>query len=67
MQGAVEAVAELLKGNRLVLKGRGAPELDAGAGTGDRSGEHKPPLTADEVETAGKMGLTAEEYQKGKR
>lgn len=65
--GAVEAVAELVSGNRLVLKGRGAPGLDAGAGTGDRSGDRKPPLTPDELEVAGKMGLTAEEYQEGKR
>ena len=67
VQGAVEAVAELIAGNRLVLKGRGAPDLDAGAGTGDRTGERKPVLSPDELEVAGKMGLTAEEYQKGKR
>ena len=67
VKGAVEAVAELVTGDRLVLKGRGAPDLDAGAGTGDRSGERKPVLTPDELEVAGKMGLTAEEYQKGKR
>jgi len=65
--GAAEAVAELVAGNRLVLKGRGAVDLDAGAGSGDRSGDRKPALTPDELEVAGKMGLTAEEYQKGKR
>lgn len=67
VQGAVEAVAELVAGNRLVLKGRGAPVLDAGAGTGSRTGERKPVLTPEELEIAGKMGLTAEQYQKGKR
>lgn len=67
VQGAVEAVAELLKGNRLVLKGKPAPSLDAGAGSGERAGERKTPLTADELEIAGKMGLTAEDYQKGKK
>lgn len=67
VQGAVEAVAELVAGNRLVLKGRGAVDLDAGAGSGDRSGERKPVLTPEELEVAAKMGLTAEEYQKGKR
>jgi len=67
VQGATEAVAELLKGNRLVLKGRAAPGLDAGAGTGDRTSERKPMLTADELEVAGKMGLTAEEYARGKK
>lgn len=67
VKGAAEAVAALVAGNRLVLKGRAAPDLDAGAGTGDRTGERKPVLTPDELEVAGKMGLTAEEYQKGKR
>lgn len=67
VQGAVEAVAELLKGKRLVLKGRSAADLDAGAGGGDRTGERKPALTPDELEIAGKMGLTAEDYQKGKK
>jgi len=67
VQGAVEAVAALIAGKRLVLKGRGAADLDAGAGTGDRAGERKPVLTADELEAASKMGLTAEEYQQGKR
>lgn len=65
--GAVEVVAALVAGNRLVLRGRGAPDLDAGAGTGDRTGERKPVLTPEELEVAGKMGLTAEQYQKGKR
>jgi len=67
VQGAVEAVAALIAGKRLVLKGRGAADLDAGAGGGERTGERKPALTADELEAAGKMGLTAEEYQQGKR
>ncbi|HUV95661.1 MAG TPA: hypothetical protein VMX14_12655 [Anaerolineae bacterium] len=67
VQGATEAVAALIAGKRLVLKGRGAADLDAGAGGGERTGERKPTLTADELEAAGKMGLTAEEYQKGKR
>lgn len=67
VQRAVEAVAELVSGNRLVLKGRGAVDLDAGAGSGDRAGERKPVLTPEELEVAGKMGLTAEEYALGKK
>ena len=66
VSGVEAAVTALIEGNRLVLSTRPpAPELDGGAGGGNRSvGTIK--LTAAEEATARKMGLTPEDYAASK-
>jgi phage I-like protein len=61
--GVTEAVQALVEAKRLVLSGRPvAPELDAGAGGGERKKEKA--LTAEQLETARKMGVSPEQYAK---
>ena len=65
VNGVEDAVKALVEGGRLPVGKQRAPSLDGGAGDGDRSNEV--PLTADELAAARKMGLTPEQYQKGKK
>lgn len=66
--GAAEAVKALVDGGRLVMSGRPqAPPLDGGEGGGNRPTEKPKSLSEDELLIAHKMGLTAEQYQKGKK
>ena len=65
--GVKEAVEQLVENGRLPLMGKPkAPDLDGGAGSGERTGDSKP-LSAEEKQAAKKMGLTPEQYQAGKR
>ena len=65
--GVKEAVEELVENGRLPLMGKPkAPDLDGGAGSGERAGDSKP-LSAEEKAMAKKMRLTPEQYQAGKR
>lgn len=70
--GTVKGVAEIVKGlvdgGRLPIKGKlPAPNLNGSAGTNQRPGASAEALTAEELETARKMGITPEEYQKFKQ
>lgn len=68
VSGVAEAVKALVEGERLVMTGRPtAPNLDGGAGGGERTGEKAVRLSQEELEMARKMGLTPEQYQKGKK
>lgn len=65
-QGQIDGVAEVVKAlvdaGRVPLAGKPkAPNLDGGAGGGDR-GSAQVKLTADEVEVARRMGLTPERF-----
>lgn len=64
--GVAEAVKALVDAGRVPLAGRApAPNLDGGAGGGDRSrGTAK--LTPLEIDLAKKLGLSAEQYAKNK-
>lgn len=64
--GVEEAVKALVDGGRLVMGKRRAPGLDGGAGSGDAPGGEKP-LSAEEQAIAKRMGLTPEQYTKGKK
>lgn len=65
--GVEEAVKLLVENGRLPLMGKPkAPDLDGGAGSGERAGDSKP-LSAEEKAIAKKMGLTPEQYAAGKR
>ena len=65
--GVKEAVEALVENGRLPLMGKPkAPDLDGGAGSGERAGDSKP-LSAEEKAAAKKMGLTPEQYEAGKR
>jgi len=66
--GVAEAVAALVEGGRLVMSGRpAAPNLDGGAGGGNRPGDTKAKaLSEAELIQARKLGLTPEQYQRGK-
>jgi hypothetical protein len=56
-----------VENGRLPLMGKPkAPDLDGGAGSGERAGDSKP-LSEAEKATAKKMGLTTEQYEAGKR
>ena len=64
--GVTEAVRSLVEAGRLPLQGKPkAPGLDAGAGGGDR-GDTKPLLTGEELVMAQRLGLSPEQYAKGK-
>ncbi len=66
--GATEAVKVLVEAGRLVISGKPhAPGLDGGAGAGDRPGDKKLVLSAEELQAAQKMGVTAEQYAKAKK
>lgn len=68
VSGVDAAVAALVEAGRLVMSGRpAAPNLDGGAGGGDRPSEKAAKLTAEELEIAAKMGITPEEYAKYKQ
>jgi hypothetical protein len=64
--GVAEAVKVLVEGGRLVMSKRPAPNLDGGAGSGNPPGGETP-LSAEELAAAKKMGLTPEQYAKGKK
>lgn len=65
--GAEEAVKALIESGRLpIVRRPSAPTLDAGAGNGEKSGDEAIQLSQEEMMTAQKMGLTFEQYQKGK-
>ena len=64
--GVAEAVKTLVDAGRVPLTGKTpAPNLDGGAGGGDRSKAHVK-LTAEELEMARKLRLTPEVYAKNK-
>ena len=66
--GVKEQVERLIAEKRLPTTGRPvAPNLDSGAGGGNREGERVPQLTQEELEMATKLGLKPEEYAAGKR
>ena len=66
--GAEEAVTALVESGRLPLMGRPpAPDLNAGAGSGERAPERQVRLTPEEAEVARKMGVSPEQYAKFKR
>jgi vacuolar-type H+-ATPase subunit I/STV1 len=66
--GVAEAVKALVEGGRLVMSARPqAPPLDGGVGGGDRTTGNPKPLSEDELLIARKLGLTAEQYQRGKK
>lgn len=68
VEGAREAVQALVDGSRLVLSGKPkAPGLDAGAGGGEPPKGKPVQLTSDELTIARKLGLTPEQYAKGKK
>lgn len=67
VNGVAEAVAQLVDAGRLVMTGKPkAPNLDGGAGSGDRPGDKAAALTQEEINTARKMHMTPEEYAKYK-
>jgi hypothetical protein len=64
--GVPEAVEALVKSGRIPMSGKTpAPNLDGGAGGGDRS-KGQVRLTADELEMARKLNITPERYQANK-
>ena len=70
-QGAVEgvedAVKALVEAGRLPMAGkRPAPNLDGGAGDGDRTKDAVAKLTPDEIRTAKNLGISLEVYAKRK-
>ena len=67
VKGVKAAVKKLVDDGRLPLTTKAkAPDLDGGAGSGERAGDSKP-LSAEEKAIAKKMGLTSEQYQAGKK
>ncbi|HUW11609.1 MAG TPA: hypothetical protein VM537_17890 [Anaerolineae bacterium] len=67
MSGVEEVVKLLVESGRLPTTGKPrAPDLDGGAGSGERAGDSKP-LSEEEKAVAKKMGLTPEQYAAGKR
>ena len=69
VQGVSEAVQALIEAGRLPTRGKPAPpNLDAGAGSGQRTGERRAGTATDaEVALARKMGLTVEQYLAAKQ
>lgn len=64
--GVAEAVKALVESGRIPMSGKApAPNLDGGAGGGDRS-KAKVTLTTDELEIARKMNITPEKYAANK-
>ena len=67
VKGVEEAVKALVDNGRLPLTTKPkAPNLDGGAGSGERGGDSKP-LTEAEKAMAARLGLTPEQYQAGKQ
>lgn len=65
--GVTEAVQALVEAGRLVMSGRQpAPNLNAGAGGGNRPAEKLVSLTPEEEQTAQAMGISLEDYAKFK-
>ena len=65
--GVREAVERLVENGRLPLVTRPrAPDLDGGAGSGERSSDIRP-LSEAEKAIAKRLGLTPEEYAKGRK
>jgi len=65
--GVEDAVKVLVEGGRLPVKGRTtAPSTNGGAGAPQRPGQGEPPLSAEELEVARRMGIKPEEYAKYK-
>ena len=65
--GVKEAVEKLVENGRLPLVGKPkAPDLDGGAGSGERAGDSKS-LSEEEKRIAKKMGLTPEQYAAAKK
>lgn len=63
VSGVAEAVATLVEAGRLVMSGKPhAPNLDGGAGSGERPKDKELRLTEPELATAKRMGLTPAEY-----
>lgn len=66
--GVVEAVKSLVDAGRLPLGAKPvAPNLNAGAGSGERTRDLVATLTPEEQTVARKMGITAEAYAKSKQ
>lgn len=67
VRGVADAVKVLVEAGRLPLSSRPpAPGLDGGAGSGERTSDTKP-ITEQERAIAAKLGLTPEDYRKGRR
>jgi hypothetical protein len=65
--GVTEAVKALAQAKPYLIGRRTAPATDAGAGSGDRAtGGSAIRLTDEELQVAKRMGLSPEEYAKGK-
>ena len=69
--GAITGVAEVVKtlvddGRLVMVAQRQAPNLDGGAGGGQRAVEQVSSLTPDELESAKKTGVTPEQYAESK-
>lgn len=65
--GASEVVKELVESGRLVTTGKPKPpNLDNGAGGGDRQSDKAAKLTQEEIAIANKMGVSLEDYAKQK-
>lgn len=65
--GVDAAVKQLLDAGRLVMGAPKAPDLDGGAGDGERASGKPAPLTPEELSMAKKMRLTPEQYAEGKK
>jgi hypothetical protein len=66
--GVTEAVKALVEAGRLVMSGGPrAPNLDGGAGGGDRASDKKLQLTPEEEEIAKKMNIPLEKYAEFRR
>ena len=67
VSGVDEAVKALVDAGRLPTKRAAAPNLDGGAGSGQRPADVKANnLTDEELRIARGLGITPEQYQKGK-
>lgn len=65
--GVDAAVQSIIDDKRLTLSGKPkAPNLDGGAGSGNRASDQLPALSEQEIAMARKMNLTPEDYQKYK-
>lgn len=65
VSGVTEAVKALVDNNRLPLRARTAPNLDAGSGSG--TGQRTVTLTEAELAVARRMGIKPEDYAAQKR